>query len=169
MRAFSQQVVRRRTPWRGLIIFVAASLAAIATGVVAATIATREEPERPAVAQAARRPVRLDESTVSRIDLASSSNEQDLVLLVRDERQRASLRYAALRRLETEKPKECVRLAEEIALRRPATRDGEFLRTNAIAVLCRIKTPEGRSALDRARKSSPDAETLVGLLEKGGN
>ncbi len=169
MRAFSQQVVRRRTPWRGLIIFGAASSAAIATGIVAAVLLTREEPERPVVAQAVRRPVRLDESTVSRLDLTAGSSEQDLVLLVRDERQRASLRYAALRRLETEKPRECVRLAEEIALKRPATHDGEFLRTNAIAVLYRIKTPEGRSALDRARRSSPDAETLVGLLEKGGN
>jgi hypothetical protein len=169
MRAFSQQVVRRRTPWRGLIIFGAASAAAVGTGIVAAVVATREEPEKPLVAQAARRPVRLDESTVSRLDLTSSSSEQDLVLLVRDEHQRVSLRYAALRRLETERPKECVQLAEEIALRRPETRDGEFLRTNAIAVLTRIKTPEGRSALDRARRSSPDAETLVGLLEKGGN
>jgi len=169
MRAFSQLVVRRRKPTLGLAVLGGLCLSAVILGAIAAERTESEPPEKPAppAAAAVRRPAR-SESGIARLDLTDKSNERDLVQLVRDETKRASLRYSALRRLEDAEPKESVRLAEELARKGGSSKDAEFLWTNAIALLYRSKMPEGRSALERARRSSPEAETLVTLLEKQG-
>jgi hypothetical protein len=101
--------------------------------------------------------------------LVGASSTAELAALALDPAKPASHRYAAVRRLEETAPLACVPVADALARGHERTPEAEFLRTNAIATLYRLKCDESRSALERIRVSSPEASTLLALLEKGGH
>lgn len=82
-----------------------------------------------------------------------------------DPSERATVRYAALRRLDQATHDLAIEVAETLA--KASAPEGDFLRTNAVALLVRSESPSARTALARVEAASPEAKN-VSVQLKGG-
>lgn len=95
-------------------------------------------------------------------NVSSVNVQQALAALATSPTVDPGMRYTALRQLEVGAPAASVPVAESLASDPSAT-----LRANAVAVLARSKTPEGRAALARVTAASPSAATLAAQIQGG--
>lgn len=98
---------------------------------------------------------------------AGPEAQASLEALAQDRSRRASLRLAALRRLEELAPPSATAVAEKLALDGTRNADAALLRKNSVALLVRARTPQGQAALARVKAQDLDLAVLAARLEKG--
>ncbi len=106
-------------------------------------------------------PLFANESDVLRANVTVAPALEELA---RDRGQPASMRYAALRRLEEIGSPRAVVVSEHLILDPSRNRDAEFLRKNCVALLARSKSADGARALERVKKASIEVAILAARL-----
>jgi hypothetical protein len=111
------------------------------------------------------------EAMVLQVDATQPQNQTALANLATDKSKRATLRYAAERRLEAEAPAVAVTVAQELALDRSQSETASFLRINSIALLTRVKSAQAQGAIALVTSSSVDNAVLLAWINRkaGGN
>jgi hypothetical protein len=107
-----------------------------------------------------------DEAAVLKADASIAPIQSALANLALDSSQRATLRYAALRKLEEQAPSVALPLADRFASDTTRSKDADFLRENAVGVLVRSKEPVAKAALERLTKTSIEIGILVARLSR---
>jgi len=128
-------------------------------------------PASPSGAPTSSGPNLASEAIVLQVDATIPANRTALENLALDKDKSATLRYAALRRLEEQAPGSAVTVARTLALDPSQTADAAFLKTNSIALLIRAKSPQADDAVALVHSSSLESALLVTKLtaKKGGN
>ncbi|MEZ0227743.1 MAG: hypothetical protein ACAI25_03905 [Planctomycetota bacterium] len=112
-------------------------------------------------------PTYTDEAAILKADASGGETQAAFAAIALDRSQRATLRLAALRKLEEVQSPRTVATAQALALDPSRAKDATFLRENATGVLFRAKTDEGRAAVAQVQKSSLELAVLVARLERG--
>lgn len=106
----------------------------------------------------------VDEVAILRADTSLMQTSADLQALALDKTQSQSMRYTALRKLEESGASSTVPAAEGLALDPSKTETARFLRQNAIGVLVRSKSEDGKRALEKVKASSLENAVLVARI-----
>lgn len=107
-----------------------------------------------------------DEAEVLKVDASTAPVQSALQSLATDPSQRSTLRLAALRKLEEVGSPVTLSVAEGMATSSTRSAAADFLRKNAVLLICQDRSPAGLAVRERVKVACLDNAVLVARLSR---